>query len=104
MATKLIELDDGVLVEVEVSPDQAQPISGGMASRVKASLEKIQPVLHNVASSVAEEWRTMKENNPVHVKQAEISLGLSFEAEGNLYITKSKASANVTIKLTLEID
>ena len=103
MATKLIELDDGVLIEVEVSPDQAQPISGGMASRVKASLEKLQPVLRHVAASVAEEWRATPESNAVRVKQAEISLGLSFEAEGNLYITKSKATANLTIKLTLEI-
>ena len=38
----------------------------------------------------------------MNIEQAEIQLGLSFEAEGNLYITKAKGNANLTIKLTLK--
>ena len=99
MATKLIQLGDGVLVEVEVPPDQAQPISGGMAERVNAALNKVRPVLTNLAQAVATDWHEISEK--VHVEQAEIELGLSFEGEGNLYITRSKASANLTVRLVL---
>lgn len=38
----------------------------------------------------------------MNIEQAEIELGLSFEGEGNLYITKSKAGASLTVKLTLK--
>ena len=40
MATKLIQLDDDILVEIEVPPEQAQPISGGAADRVNATFDR----------------------------------------------------------------
>lgn len=100
MANKLIELADGVLVEVEVPPDQAQPISGGLADKVTGTLERIRPVLVNVAGALAEDWREL--DGRVRVAEAEIELGLSFEGEGNLYITKSKAGANVNVRLVFK--
>jgi hypothetical protein len=97
MPTKLIRLDDGLLVEVEVAPDQAQQISGGLAERVAASLDKIRPVLRTVAASITDSWRELSKD--VRVEQAELEIGLSFEAEGNLYVTKSTAGANLTVRL-----
>jgi len=100
MSTKLIELEDGILVEVEVPADQAKPISGGAASRVSETFDKIKPILINTCSSIASVWTEI--NKEMAIEQAEVELGLSFEGEGNLYITKSKASANLTVKLTLK--
>ena len=40
----------------------------------------------------------------VHIEQAEVELGLSFEGEGNIYITKAKAGAKLNIKLTIKAD
>ncbi len=100
MPTKLIRLDDDILVEVEVPPDQAQPISGGIADRVAASLEKIRPVLRSITYSLAADWRELSEK--VRVDQAELEFGLSFEGEGNLYITKSKVAANLTVRMVLK--
>lgn len=48
MGTKLIQLDDGILVEVAVLEDRAQPISGWFADKVSATFEKIRPILHSV--------------------------------------------------------
>jgi hypothetical protein len=42
--------------------------------------------------------RSVKKMN---IEQAEIELGLSFKGEGNLYVTKSKLGANLTVKLVL---
>ena len=100
MATKLIELDDGTLVEIEVPGDQVQQISGGFADRVSSTFDKIQPILVKTCKPIAAAWKEI--NKEMNIEQAEVQLGLSFEGEGNLYITKSKANANLTVKLVLK--
>jgi len=100
VATKLIELEDGTLVEVEVSEDQIQQISGGFADKVSSTFDKVRPILLNVCRPITEVWSEL--NKEMQVEQAEVQLGLNFEGEGNLYITKSKAGANLTVKLVLK--
>ena len=100
MATKLIQLEDGTLVEIEVSPDQAQQISGGFADKVGATVDKIQPVLVKTCRPIIAAWKEISQE--MHIEQAEVELGLSFEGEGNIYVTKSKAGANLVVKLVLK--
>lgn len=45
MATKLIELEDGTLIEVDVAGEQIEQTAGGMADKVNATLDKIKPIL-----------------------------------------------------------
>ncbi len=99
MSSKLVELEDGILVEVEVSPDQAQQIAGGLAEKVDATLDKVKPILIKTCRPILAAWEEIGQD--IHVKTAEIELGLSFEGEGNLYVTRSKASANLSVKLVL---
>jgi hypothetical protein len=98
--TKLIQLEDGTLVEVDVTADQARQISGGFADKVSSTFDKIQPLLVEICRPVTDAWQEI--NQDMNIDQAEIQLGLSFEGEGNLYITKAKGNANLTIKLTLK--
>jgi hypothetical protein len=100
MATKLIQLGDDTLVEVEVQPNQAQPIAGGFAERVDSTFEKIRPILIRVCRPIADVWEEI--NQDMNIEQAEVELGFSFEGEGNLYLVKSKATANLTVKLVLK--
>ncbi|PSB21143.1 hypothetical protein C7B65_04170 [Phormidesmis priestleyi ULC007] len=100
LETKLIQLEDGTLVEVEVPPDQARPISGGFADKVSESFDHIRPILIHVCRPIADAWQEI--NQEMNIEQAEVQIGLSFEGEGNLYITKSKAGANLMVKLTLK--
>ncbi|MEO1395412.1 MAG: CU044_2847 family protein [Cyanobacteria bacterium J06634_5] len=100
MGAKLIELTDGILVEVEASDEKAQQISGGFADRVSTNFDRIKPVLIATCKPIVEAWQEL--NQELNIEQAEIELGLSFEGEGNLYVTKSKLGANVTIKLSLK--
>jgi hypothetical protein len=60
MATKLIELEDGTLVEVEVSPDKAQAISGGFADKVNQTFDKIRPILVRTCRPIAAAWKEIK--------------------------------------------
>lgn len=100
MATKLIELEDKTLVEVEIPGDQVEPVAGGVADKVHSTLKKIKPILINTCRPIMEAWQEL--NQDMHIEQAEVELGLSFEGEGNVYITKAKTGANVTVKLILK--
>ncbi len=100
MPTKLIQLEDGTLVEVEIPPDEASQISGGFVERVNTTFDKIQPLLIKVCRPIAAAWEEI--NQDMNIEEAEVELGLSFEGEGNLYVTKTKANANLTVKLKLK--
>lgn len=100
MSTKLIQLEDGTLVEVEIPPDQPRQISGGFVKRVNNTFDVIKPLLIRVCHPIADAWEEI--NQDMNIEEAEVELGLSFGAEGNLYITKTKANANLTVKLKLK--
>lgn len=100
MASKLIQLEDGTLIEVEVPGDQVEEISGGYAKKVEASLDKIRPLLRSICRPFTETWKEL--NKEVRIEQAEVEIGLNFEGEGNLYITKAKTGANITVKLVMK--
>ncbi|NEP44654.1 MAG: hypothetical protein F6K35_37745 [Okeania sp. SIO2H7] len=104
MANQLIELDDGTLVEVELPEGQAQEISGGFAKRVNATFANIRPLILKTCHPIAAAWKELREElgQEMTIEEAEVELGLSFEGEGNLYVTKSKATANITVKLILK--
>ncbi len=100
MGSKLIKLDDGILIEAEVDDKKAKEIAGGAADKVESSFEKIRPILLNACRPVVDTWKEL--NKEMTIDQAEIQLGLSFEGEGNLFVTKAKAGANLTVKLVLK--
>lgn len=101
MATKLIELEDGMLVEVEVEAIQARPIAGGAAEKVlNASLDRITPILVKTCRPIVAAWQQLSQD--MDIDQAEVALGLSFESEGNLYLTKATAGANITVTMVLK--
>jgi hypothetical protein len=97
MYTKIIELDDGVLVEVEVPSNQAQRVAGGFAEKVASTYDSIRPLLVKVARPIGAAWHEL--NKDMKIEGTEVELGLAFEGEGNIYVTKTKASANLTVKL-----
>ena len=98
MASTLSELSDGGMVEAEVSPDEATQIDGGGARRGEASLHRIEPVLLSVCRPITSVWSAITDLQVDHV---EVEIGLSFEGEGNVFLTKAKAGANLTVRLSL---
>lgn len=100
MATKLIRLQDGTLVEVEVPQDQGQQIAGGFADGVNGTIDLLKPTLLKVCRPVIDTWAEL--NKEVHLEQAEVEVDLSFDVEGNIYVAKAKAGANIKVKLILK--
>jgi gamma-glutamylcysteine synthetase len=100
MGSRLYKLDDGTLVEVETQ-DNARQISVDVAGKIETTFEKsIKPVLQKTCASVSEAMKEIREN--VNLEQVEIEMGLSFETEGNLYITKATVGANILVRMTLK--
>ncbi|MDX1474858.1 MAG: CU044_2847 family protein [Reinekea sp.] len=100
MTTKLVKLDDGTLIEVESLPNEVQQISSKMAHKVNDTLDKVKPILIQTCKPVIAAWQELSQD--MDIEQAEIELGLSFEGEGNIYVTKVKSGANLIVKLTLK--
>ncbi|MEO0736176.1 MAG: CU044_2847 family protein [Cyanobacteria bacterium J06649_12] len=100
MRSSLIELNDGILVEARVSEDQTENISSGFAQRVDSTFERIKPLLLKVCKQVLSTWEEV--NQEVEIEQIEVEVGLSFEGTGNVFITQSKAAANLNVTLILK--
>ncbi|MCB0121873.1 MAG: hypothetical protein KDK04_01820 [Candidatus Competibacteraceae bacterium] len=101
MASKLIKLSDGILVEIDDSSTKAaRPIASKAAKKISDStIDFIKPILLKACKPISELWDDLGKD--MHIEQAEIELGLGFEAEGNVFITKAKGNANLTVKFTL---
>jgi hypothetical protein len=103
MASKLIQLEeDDILVEVEIPGEQTEEISGGthFVDKVQSTLNRAQTLIVKTCKPIASAMKEL--NQEMEVEGVEVEIGLSFESEGNLYITKSKAGANLTVKMILK--
>lgn len=100
--TKLIRLEDNSFIEVVAATNDYENVSSGVkaAKEVESTLDKVAPLLKQICTPIANTWEEL--NQEVSIEQAEVEIGLSFEAEGNIYITRSKAGANLNIKLVMK--
>lgn len=98
--TGLIQLEDGSLVEVEMPEYKAGEISAGVAQHTFSAFSKVEGVLCNAAEPVVKAVKRISSSDNVSVT-AEAEIGISFEAEGNVYVTKNKSEANLVIKLSI---
>lgn len=99
MPSRLIRLSDGTLVETEVEPGEPTQISGGAARKVEATLDRIEPLLVNVCQPITAAWNSITD---LHIDHVDVELGISFEGEGNVFISKAKAGANLVVTLSLK--
>jgi len=99
MATKLIRLDDDVLVEVEAEEGGPTRIAASAADDVGMALDWVQDLLRKAVAPVTSVWGEL--NRDLTIEKVEISLALGVEAGGNIFIARGTGSANVSFKLTV---
>jgi hypothetical protein len=97
MATKLIRLEDGLLVEVLAEEGAPSRIAANAAGDVGLALDKVQDLLRKAVAPVTAVWGEL--NRDLTIEKVEITLALGFEAEGNVFIARGKGSANLSFKL-----
>ena len=106
MPKTIIQLKDETLVEVEVNEDEIEAVAGGITKYIDSSFDKIRPLIIKTCLPVLEAWQHLSDeisekDKSIGIDGAEIEIGLSFEGEGNVYITKLNSGANLVVKLLL---
>jgi hypothetical protein len=101
MASKLIELEDGILMEVDVPENEVTRISGGELeiTQINRSINAIESILLKACKPVANVLTEL--NKDMLVNEVEVGIELGLEAEGNFFIAKGKSNASLSIKLKL---
>ncbi len=99
MTAQLIELEDGLLVEVDVPDDQVNQIAGGVPEQVGKAIDTVKPVLLKACRPMVSVWKEL--NQEMSIDNVEIELQLGFSAEGSVFLAKSKGSANLKVKLSI---
>ena len=101
MSKKLIELANGLLMEVDVPQSEIEMISGGsdMVEKVNKSMDTVKEMLIKSIEPITQAYEVL--NQDVVLEKAEVEIGIGFSAEGNIFIAKGNASANLKVKLVL---
>lgn len=99
--SRLIELEDGSLIEITSSEYEARPVSSRFADRVSGSLRKISPLIEAACSPIFRALEKVQAKDG-KIAKAEVELGFNLEPEGNIYIAKSANEAAIKVRLTLE--
>ena len=101
MSKKLIELENGLLMEVDVPQSEIEMISGGsdMVEKVNKSMDTVKEMLIKSVEPITQAYEVL--NQDVVLEKAEVEIGIGFSAEGNIFIAKGKGSANLKVKLIL---
>jgi hypothetical protein len=94
MAAELKRID-GLLIEVETTEGGKVFTSAG--DKLMKGVAQIPQVLKRITAPIIDTWHELSKE--VSMEEAEVELGLSFEGEGNVYITKAKAGGNLVVKL-----
>ena len=94
---RIIKLNDGLEVEVEVDEDQAYEISDKKS--VDSSIDKIQSFLTKIIQPISSTYRELDKD--MSIESAKVSVGVKIGIEGNFILAKSTAGANIQVEITL---
>lgn len=95
---KIITLNDGVLVEVEIDESQAHEISHNDV--VNSSIDQIQSLLLKVIHPFSETYKEL--NKSMSIESAKVTIGINVGIEGNFILAKSNLGANIQVEMTLK--
>ena len=102
MSKKLIELENGLMMEVDIPTEEIEMISSGgdVIDKVNSSMGTIENILIQSVQPIINTYKTLSED--ITISSAKIEVGIGFSAEGNIFIAKGNANANLKVKLILK--
>lgn len=99
--TKIIQLKDGINVEVEIPADQAHEIAfSSQNTTVDNSIDEIQSLLTKVIHPFTETYRELNKN--ISLESAKVAIGINIGIEGNFILAKSNLGANIQVEITFK--
>ena len=102
MAKKLIALENGLVMEVDVPESEIEMISssGNVVEKVKASMGTVETILVQSVEPIVNAYGALSQK--IELEKAEVEIGIGFSAEGNIFVAKGNANANLKVKLVLK--
>jgi hypothetical protein len=104
VGSRYIELHGGVIVEVGSPGEGRQEMHNATLERVESSLEIVGGLIEKIVTPIRKAFIDLKQaaDVPIEVASAEVQLGLSFSAEGNVFVTKAKAEGSLNLKIIFQ--
>jgi hypothetical protein len=102
VGTKFLALQGGVIVEIDDPDSDRVEMHAATAEQVDTTVEMVGSMLGRILQPIGDAFADLSQalNVPVAVSSAEVELGVSFSAEGNLFIAKSKGEATLKVKVS----
>ena len=94
---KIITLDDGIQVEVEVDESQAMEISDH--DLVNSSIDKLKTLMNKIGEPIADSIVELGQN--INIESTKITVGVKVGVEGNFFVAKSTGEANIQVEMTI---
>ena len=94
---QIIKLADGLELETEIREDQVREISSQKIA--SSTMEKIKPLLNTVIQPISEVYSELSKD--MIIESSKVSIGIKVGLEGNFFVAKSAAEANIQIEMTL---
>jgi Trypsin-co-occurring domain 1 len=101
MASRYIELKDRIIVEVGSPGEGRVEMNSAILDQVDFSMKQVGDIVDRIVRPIGESFRDMQKavDVPIEVEKAEVEIGLSFSAEGNIFITKAKTEGSLSVKI-----
>jgi hypothetical protein len=96
---KIIKLNDGIEVEVEVSSEEAQLISHNTIT--DSSINQIQSLISGVCTPIGQTLNSIAKD--IDIESTKVTIGVKVGVEGNFILAKSSAGANIQVEMTLRM-
>ena len=97
--SKIIQLADGLKVEVEFDNNHPQFISTDSTKNITSRMNEIKDMLLGVVEPISDSYNHIASNN--NIEEIKVSLGIKVDLEGNFILAKSTVGANIAVELKL---
>jgi Trypsin-co-occurring domain 1 len=101
MQSRYIELGDGIIVEVGSPGGAREEMHSASMDRVDSTMEMVGNITEKIVRTIGESFQNMNSalDVPIEVQKAELAIGLSFSAEGSIFVAKTKAEGSIDVKI-----
>lgn len=94
---KIIKLNDGLDVEIEIDETQARQIS--FENKINTSIEDIDIFLSKVITPISNTYKEL--NKSVNISETKVIIGIKFGIEGGFILAKSTAEAHIQVEMVM---
>ena len=94
---KIVKLNDGLEVEVELDDTQARQIS--LDKKIDTSIDDISGFLSKVIKPISNTYREL--NKEINIAETKVTIGVKIGIEGGFILAKSTAEAHIQVEMVM---